>query len=512
MTSSAAYNAQNPYITAYFRQQHSPLIKWNLLLNGLAVAEDIAHLPHLELGFGQGLGLLLSSASQADSSYVGVDFMTAHVDAVKQVREQCQLNIDLYAQDFATFLQTYPQQVQSISLHGVWSWVDPEVRAQLVDIFAKLLAQGGVVYLSHNTLPGRASLMPLQRLLHLTGKEASKNTHHDSLETAFATLGSALSMSQYAQLTPSLITWWQDVQQENPVYLEHEYMSDAWYPMLFSDTAKDLEKAGLIFACSADASESIVDLHLTTEQQAWLNNITNINLRESYQDLLRNTSFRRDIWGKGLMILTTKQQRSLLLDTPMVLIQPIDALPMMLQGDLGIYELSEPVYQQALFALLKAEKMSMTGKALQTAVNDHCKDVSENQIIAVLQHLAAVGYIHPAQSEDAYVCAISASQRLNRHICQQALKNGAIQYLASPLAGCGIQVSRWQQLCLLARFETLSELAEDWVAWLFMQAQLEQMLMSPQGKKVQDKQNATIMAQQFQQQRLPLLFAHSCIV
>jgi hypothetical protein len=512
MSSSSAYSAQNPYITAYFRQQHPPLMKWNLLLNGFEVADNIAHLPHLELGFGQGLGLMLSAASQSEAAFVGVDFMAEHVDAVAKISGNCQLSIDLYAQDFSTFLQSYHQQVQSISLHGVWSWVDPEVRAQLVEIFDKLLAQGGMVYLSHNTLPGRAPLMPLQRLLHLTGKQIAQHTPEHALETAFATLGSALSMSHYAQQTPTLRTWWQEVQHENPIYLEHEYMSDAWYPMLFADTAKKLAKAGLTFVCSADAVEQIAALHLTDSQQSWLIDINDINLRESYQDLMRNTDFRRDLWGKGLIPLTTQQKYNRLLNTSLVLIQPIGALPYVLKGDLGEFELSDSIYEQALTAFATIEKITLTGAGLQHILNGQGYDVSDAQMVAVLHHLTAIGYIHPAQSEQDWRNAVAASQSLNQYICRQALVEDAIHYLASPLAGCGIQVSRWQQLCLLARHETASDDVSLWIDWMTEHPQVRYLMSTIDTDNKNARQVMAEIAHQFQTHRLQMLLAHQSIV
>lgn len=485
-----------PYIYAYFRQQYPAMMHWQLLLQGYAIPDDIKHLPHLELGFGQGLGLSLSAVSRQGEQYVGVDFMPEHVINVEQRCAGVAPNLTLYATDFQNFMAQNIAQFQSISLHGVWSWVNPDIRQQLVTIFERFLAKGGIVYLSHNTLPARAPVLPLQRLLYLTGKSAQTD-EMSALTTAFATLAQALPHSRYAQDYPHLASWWEEVSQAHPVYLTHEYMSSAWFPLLFADTAQQLAQSDLRYVCSADIVESLLDLHLTEEQQDWLAQFDDLNLKESYVDLLRNTAFRRDIWAKGVVKLSDEACISALLSTPLTVIQPLGALPLSLTGDLGEFELPEDIYRGALS--LFDQYGVMTGQALLIQLEQQDISLSAQQCVEMLRILSAIGYLHPVQSDAAMQKAIVPCHVLNERLCQQAWTSSAIQYLASPVTGCGIQVSPWQMLCVLARSATETEDVDVWIDWVLQQPQARALHLFDQIEPL------TQMAHRFSQQRLLLL-------
>ncbi len=497
--SNQGYSAQLPYIYAYFRQQHPAMMHWQLLLQGYQIPSEIQHLPHLELGFGQGLGLSLTAVSRQGESYIGVDFMPEHCAGVAQLCEGITPQLVLHSTDFQTFLANNTQQFQSISLHGVWSWVNPEVRQQLVSIFDQCLARGGIVYLSHNTLPGRAPVLPLQRLLYLTGQAPSEDAL-TSLSTAFSTLAEALPLSRYAQAQPSLVNWWDEVSQSHPTYLMHEYMSSAWFPMLFADTAQTLAQAGLDYVCSADVMESIKALHLTQAQQAWLARFDDQPLlQESYSDLLRDTAFRRDIWAKDIQRYTPAARLSAILSTQLALIQPVDALPLTLTGDLGEFELPQAIYRPVLSWI--EQQGIITGNDLHAHLNHTAHlAVSEVQCVEIVQNLSAIGYLHPAQSSKDIQAATSHCHQLNQRLCQQAWTSSAIHYLASPVTGCGIQVSPWQQLCLLARQVTQSDQVHAWLDYLTHQPEFAHRFAQDT-----DLIALTQAAQAFAQIRLPLL-------
>ncbi len=496
-TNPSGYSAEMPYIYAYFRQQHPAMMHWQLLLQGYVVPSGIQHLPHLELGFGQGLGLSLSAVSRQHEHYVGVDFMPEHCAGVDALCDGIADHLTLYPTDFQTFLDQNATRFQSISLHGVWSWVNPDIRQQLLTIVDRFLAKGGIVYLSHNTLPGRAPVLPLQRLLYLTGNRVHAD-EMTSLSTAFATLAQALPQSRYAQEHPSLATWWEEVSQSHPAYLTHEYMSSAWFPMLFADTAGLLAQAELSYLCSADTIESLSDLHLTSDQQTWLAQFEDRNLRESYSDLLRNTGFRRDIWGKGIHSLSHAEQRAMIMNTPLTLIQPVGALSLNLTGELGEFELPTEIYLLVLACF--DQDAVMTGIQWLHKIHAQITDsLTTEQFIEMLTVLTAIGYLHPAQSHEAVAKAIEPCRLLNERLCQRAWSSSAIHYLASPVAGCGIQVSPWQQLCLLARSATHTEDIEVWLDWLMQQPQARAFGLFEQMASL------TQVTTQFSLQRLPLL-------
>lgn len=460
------YLATSAYIYAYFRQQHPFSLRWVQLLAGFDRPKPSTEALHCELGFGQGLGLAITAASTGEAQ-VGVDFMPEQVSNLNQLLNASGIEAQLHCADFASFLATNQQKFQSISLHGVWSWVAPEIRQQILTIIERFLTDDGMVYLSHNTLPGCAPVIPMQRLIHHTAKAFSDHAD-DGLQAALAVLQSAMPLSRYVEGEPHLVDWWQSLAQENPRYLSHEYLGHAWHPMSFHDTADLLAQAGLSFSCSADAIELLADLHFTTEQQQWLNGLPEGALRESYADVLRNQPFRRDIWQKNPRRLTPEAQAQALLSTSLVLLHPLSSIQTQIVGDLGSFNLPQPITQQVLTYLAEDDYAVKSVAALLARLNELNSEspLSVLGAIPVLTALTAMGAIHPACAQVSDELT-QRSQRLNRQLMLTAWQDERIAYLASPVAGCGVQVSRWQQLALLAYAETGVTKANIWADWLW---------------------------------------------
>jgi hypothetical protein len=508
---AAAYQAESPYIYAYFRQQHPLLMRWTALLAGFASpSKETQALPHCELGFGQGLGLAITAASCSDLQ-VGVDFMPEQVAQLSSRLANAKIdNTQLYSTDFAGFLAENTQKFQTITLHGVWSWVAPEIRGQIIDIIRLFLADDGFVYLSHNTLPGRAPLIPMQRLIVQT---AAQFKHHEDqgLMAALTVINSMMPMSNYVQHTPALIDWWQSLANEHPTYLAHEYLGNAWMPMLFSDTADLLAQAGVSFVCPADALELLPELHLTPEQQNWLAGIDDTNLRQSYSDTLRNVGFRRDIWSKQVNRLSLEEQQTRLWQTQLVLLHPVGTLELELMGDLGKFDLPEAPVSLIIGVLARDNYQPKRVAHLWGELINQGIEINFSTLVSLLTSLTAVGYIHPAQSLDAFEKNRLSAQALNMALCQSAWHDGSVAYLASPLAGCGLQVSRLQQLLLLARYHTESQDAADWAQWLFEHYEQQQTPFMSDAAESEQIAQLTAVAAQFKKVRLPLLLAHGVI-
>jgi hypothetical protein len=506
---SKAYLANSPYIYAYFRQQHPISMRWVQLLAGISSPMASEQACHCELGFGQGLGLAITAATSIEQQ-VGVDFMPEQVKELTQLLARSGVEARLHSADFAQFLTTNKQTFQSISLHGVWSWVAPEIRQQILTIIKRFLSDDGMVYLSHNTLPACAPILPLQRLIHHTAS-VFKDQDDLGLRAALAVLQSAMPVSRYFADEPSLLNWWHSLEHENPRYLAHEYLGHAWNPMSFSDTADCLAQVGLSFACSADASELIPDWHFSESQQDWLDALPEGNLRESYADLLRNQTFRRDIWQKNPVTLTLAEQTQAILSTQLVLLHPLTVIDEMIQDDYARFKLAQSVTHQLLNQLADNSYMPKSIEAMLTAINDgiaNDETISAIDLIPLLAWLTSLGGVHPANTEISDEL-IQSAQRLNTHLMDTAWQDGRIAYLASPVAACGVQVSRLQQLALLAYLATQKVNARCWVDWILQQAhqQASDSVFPPDINTPQQHAWLVSHYEKFIEQRFPLLLA-----
>lgn len=472
-STAGGYCVESSYIYAYFRQQHPVSMRWVQLLAGLDAPQAHAQSYHLELGFGQGLGLAITAAS-TDEQQVGVDFMPQQVNSLSALLTQSTVtNAQLYCTDFAHFLETNTQKFQSISLHGVWSWVNDDVKQQIIAIIRQFLTDDGMVYVSHNVLPGCASVLPMQRLIHHTA-QTLQLSGDVALQAGLSALQSLFPLSTYVHDTPSLQAWWRSLAQEHPRYLAHEYLGQAWTPLLFQDTSELLAQAGLVFACSADASEQLHDIHLTTEQQHWLSAIPSTSLRESYADVMRNQTFRRDIWRKQVWQLSTEEQTAQLSHYTIVLLHPISDIVHDIQGDLGTFALPQPLLNHCLAYLASDDYLPKSITQLIDYINSQeIEAISLAELIPLLQALSSLGAIHPACLSPS-TNAVQRVQALNDQLIQMAWQHAHITYLASPVAQSGVRVTRLQQLALQAYLDQQSIDVEVWLPWLRQQAIIQQ--------------------------------------
>src|SRR5690606_22347226 len=174
------YFTGSHYTYGYFDYLSPVQQRFALLLNGLdCPLSDSPH--HCELGFGQGVTLNIHSASNP-GCYTGTDFTPDQAvfaaDLASRARNRSLRVLDDSFADFHARADL--PQFDSISLHGIWSWVSDDNRRIITDIIRKRLKPGGILYLSYNCLPGWANIQPLQKLIELhdhfggTGRKAEQ--------------------------------------------------------------------------------------------------------------------------------------------------------------------------------------------------------------------------------------------------------------------------------------------------------------------------------------------------
>ncbi len=78
---------------------------------------------------------------------------------------------------------------------------------------------------------------------------------------------------------------------------------------------------------------------------------------------------------------------------------------------------------------------------------------------------------------------------------QYAWQDHRIAYLASPVAGCGVQVSRLQQLGLLAYEATQAVDADSWAQWLWQRK--DRLVSNVFSKDLGELEQLTWLASQF---------------
>ena len=162
------YVADVPYTANYHPQQAPVTLELACLLNRTVGPLDGRRdaLVYVEPGCGRGRSALCLAASNPGWTVIGLDVMPAHVAEARALAAEAGIsNASFLEADLATFDPSALPEIDVVSAHGVWSWVDDPVRDGLVRLLASRLRPGGLLHLSYNALPGWQGAIGLQRLL-----------------------------------------------------------------------------------------------------------------------------------------------------------------------------------------------------------------------------------------------------------------------------------------------------------------------------------------------------------
>ena len=174
---TAGYVADIDYVFAYHSELNPLRIRLALLSAGLAVPQIETA---CELGFGQGLSVNIHAAASPIRWY-GTDFNPAQAAFAQEVANESGVDSHLFDQAFNEFCQRDDlPDFDYIGLHGIWSWISDENRAVIVDFVRRKLKVGGVLYISYNTSPGWAAMIPMRDILTQHAEVDRKSTRLNS--------------------------------------------------------------------------------------------------------------------------------------------------------------------------------------------------------------------------------------------------------------------------------------------------------------------------------------------
>lgn len=220
------YQTEVNYTYGYYRDLSPNYQKFCLLLNGVDCPPTNERHKHCELGFGQGVSLNIHAASSF-GLFFGTDFNPAHAAHANVLAEQNQVPHHFYDASFEELLNKDLPMFDSISLHGIWSWISHENQHIILQFIRKFLSPNGIVYISYNCLTGWAANMPVRELFHSHFKFNSTSTNplqkvNDSLNFSEELL---TQNPLFAQRNPNALNKVQDLKKQNPNYLIHEYLN-----------------------------------------------------------------------------------------------------------------------------------------------------------------------------------------------------------------------------------------------------------------------------------------------
>ncbi len=503
---TAGYVADVGYTYGYYSELNPLRVRLAFLNSGLVCPEfGVA----CELGFGQGMSANLHSAATV-VQWHGTDFNPAQAGFAQELAAVSGSGAKLYDESFSEFATRKDlPDFDFIGLHGIWSWVSDENRALIVEFVRRKLKVGGVLYISYNTLPGWAAFAPMRHLMtehsEIIGAEGSGivNRIDGAIEFARKLLA---TNPLFARANPLVSERIEKLKDQNRHYLAHEYFNRDWHPMHFATMTKWLESAKVQYACSAHFLDHIDAVNLAPDQQEFLNAITDPLFKESVRDFMVNQQFRRDYWVKGARKLNSLEHAESWRQQKVILITCRQDVSLKVIGSRGEANMTEEIYSPILDSL--ADHKSKTLGQIEQLVRG--KNISFAQLTQAVSVLIGGGHMAPVQDDSLIGKARKYTDRINNYLILKARSGGEFAYLASPVTGGGVTVSRFQQLFLLA-LSVGKKQPSEWVdfVWSILEAQNQRIILNGEvvNAKEENIKELSQQANDFVEKRLPALKA-----
>lgn len=303
---NSGYVTDIPYTSGYYRQQTPQHMAVACLLGGVACAIPRPDEPvsYLELGCGRGLVSLILAACNPAWQVTAIDFSPRHVAEARALAAEAGVaNVTYLEADLATLVDgpraAAVPEADFCSMHGVWTWVGPEVRAGIVRLLDAKLRPGGVLHVSSNALPGWQSALGLRRLVREAGSRVTGRSDRGARAGVEAVQALAAAGAQNLGQTRFVTQLLERLPDFDPEYLAHEYMHTQANPCFHADLCADLSSAKLDWAGTCSLFEAFPELTLTPEQRAIHDRADDPIMRELIKDLCMLRSLRHDVFVRG---------------------------------------------------------------------------------------------------------------------------------------------------------------------------------------------------------------------
>lgn len=454
------YFTKTNYLNLYHADTSPAQQRYAALTRGFETLPESADSHHCELGFGQGVSLAIHAACQP-GTFWGNDFTPSQVAAANTLVEASGSGAQLFDDSFEQFLQRPDlPQFDSISLHGIWSWVSEKNRQFILEFARRQLKPGGLFYVSYNALPGQLSTHPMRHMMLSHARLAAPPAQpiREQVDGALQFFSDLLAARpDYAQAQANADARLEFIRKLDRQYLAHEYFNANWQCFYFSDVVDALEEAKLEFVGNLDSGKLPA---LSAEAQAFLNTINHDIMHQQVLDYFVNRMFRKDIFVRGGRRMATSEQYLRLFNKRFCLLTPRAKISQV-ETEPGTPAAAIEQRMQEVADWLAADGYAPKTLAQFAAASDqrHSNEDLLYAMVALINREQATA----CQSEAANEQARAQTLKLNHHLLERAhFENHSIDVLASPVTGGAIQVGHSGQLFLAALangYKSAAELA-----------------------------------------------------
>jgi len=461
----SGYVTDTPYTWGFYGELSPVYLNFISALNGQRPRPLDDGFTYCELGCGNGVSVNILAELFPQGQFTGIDLMGEHIEAAAGIAGDAGLNNAVFQElDFNDLTEADLPPFDFITLHGVYSWIDPDAREALRAFLKSNLKDGGIAYVSYDTLPGWAAIAPLRDLV----LDHTKDTAGDTRTKAQAGLDFLQFLKDnkagYFADNPPAAAFVDEIAKHDMTYVAHEFFGEAVKPYYFHQVATEMRSAGLNYSGSAIPHLNFVDLAAPAEFHDLLKKSATRIEFETHGDFIRNQRFRKDVFVKGGKNLAEAEQADILMDTPFGLACALDQFNRTVM--FGDVELN---YAADLFGNVLEHLAAGAKRGRDLAEMDDLKSYGPELVMDAIRFLTAGGQVLPfaAKTTAPGEAALTADRyeligEVNlSHLKKRLLTQPAIG-LAGGSAGIGIEVAMADALFALCSVESNRDGVADW--------------------------------------------------
>ena len=453
---SHGYDVSMGYSFGFFREMAPAWLDFCTRLAGFEAPERAGgKFRYLELGSGQGFGLCLLAAANPDGEFVGVDFQPEHIAHSQNLAEAAGLtNVRFVEADFMDLASDWPAPFGTfdyVTLHGIFSWVSPELRAAVLQCLDHGTASGGLVYVSYNAHPGWLGTVPFQHFARLM-KDKSEKPAAAAVDQSLDLLGRlAAARAPVFQSLPTLGPKIEAMKHREKSYLVHEFLAQGWNPFWHSEVGRQFGQVKLDYVASATLADDLVSEFLPAPLYDVVAEQQDREFREDLQDFIINKAFRRDIFCREPRRRTEQDSGAETLLHQIA--APLPGAPVNFETSFGQVTWEPPVFRSILEATAQGPK---SVDELFRLPNPTAWQ--PRHVLLLMLHASML------DTRVAQPGSVEAAQRMNAVVARGVVDGAPYKQLAAANLGSGITVDRSDMLLLDAWLESGGTVDQDGLA------------------------------------------------
>lgn len=322
----SGYVTDIPYSEGFYPAQAPQRLALTAVLNGVEAPDVSRGFSYCELGCGKGLTSTIFAAANPQAEFHAIDFNPAHIAHAQSISRAAEIsNITWHEMDFAALGTGGSNELPMfdfVTMHGIWSWIAPELQEAIVRFLDRRLKPGGLLFVSYNAMPAWYAMVPVQRILRELASTVP-GPSNNALSVAIRNLNRLRDAGIIPDsFDPSLKLVNEIAQQRQLTYLAHEYLNLHWKPVYHADVIRALGAAKLDYVGSTSLLRNFENFLLTEQQISLLDEIATTEIRNVLIDFCAKNTLREDVFVRGARKMDAKRRDKLIGGETICLIRP----------------------------------------------------------------------------------------------------------------------------------------------------------------------------------------------